>query len=260
MSDATDILIEVRDLALGYGTRVVLEGLNFDVHRGEVFVILGGSGSGKSSLIRRMMGLDPPISGEILIEGQSIVNADANTRLELSREFGVLFQAGALFGSLTLEQNVMLPLQEHTTLSRELCRLLAREKLRAVGLDGFEHYLPGSCSGGMKKRAGLARAMALDPPLLFLDEPSAGLDPVSSVGLDRLILDLRDRFGTTMVVVSHELDSIYTIVDRLIMVKDKGIAAQGTLEEAVASAKDPYIIEFFTRGGSKDPLAHRRHG
>ena len=203
--------ISVRDLTMAYGDFVLMRGLTFDVRRGDVFVIMGGSGCGKSSLLRHMIGLHEPAKGEILYDGDSFTNAEPEHRDELLRRMGVLYQQGALWSSMTLAENVALPLGEYTKLSAHEIREVACMKLALVGLKGFEDFYPSQISGGMRKRAGLARAMALDPDILFFDEPSAGLDPISSRLLDELILHMRDALGATVVMVTHELASIFAI-------------------------------------------------
>jgi phospholipid/cholesterol/gamma-HCH transport system ATP-binding protein len=249
----SDKIIEVSDLTIGYGSTVVMENLNFSVERGEVFVILGGSGCGKSTLLKHLIGLYVPMKGDILINGKSIVNASDKDRRELMRHFGVTYQGGALFGSLTLAENIALPLQEYTNYSKDKIHEVIEEKLGLVDLSGFGDYLPSEISGGMMKRAGLARAMALDPKLLFFDEPSAGLDPISSANLDKLILDLRDKLGSTMVIVTHELDSIFAIADRVIMLekKSKSIIAEGNPNDLRDNSNDAWVKEFLNRGGMK---------
>ena len=228
MSADNDNIIEVTGMTVGYGDYVILKDLNFSVRKGEIFVILGGSGCGKSSTLKHMIGLSKPLSGDIKIKGRSIVSASEEERDEMTREFGVLYQSGALFSSMTLEENVSLPLREFTDYSPEMISAVAKYKLSLVGLEQFSDFAPAEISGGMKKRAGLARAMALDPDILFFDEPSAGLDPISSAELDKLILELREKMKTTMVIVTHELDSIYSVADRVIIL-DKEI--QGIIDE-----------------------------
>jgi len=206
--------ITVTDLTMAYGNFVVQRYLNFSIRRGEVFIIMGGSGCGKSTLLKHLIGLKEPAQGDILYDGQSFTHADAKGRNELLRRIGVLYQGGALWSAMTLAENVGLPLGEYTDLGKEEIRAIARYKLSLVGLRGFEDFYPAAISGGMRKRAGLARAMALDPEILFFDEPSAGLDPISSKRLDDLILELRKSLGATFVVVTHELASIFDIADR----------------------------------------------
>ena len=223
-------IIEVRGLTAAYGDSVILENVSFDVHRGEVFVILGGSGCGKSTLMKHLIGLLPPAAGEILIDGGNLNTASGAERARLIKKFGVMYQSGALFGSLTLEENVMLAMEEFTDLPADARQLVARMKLSLVGLERFALHFPAEVSGGMQKRAAIARAMALDPAVLFLDEPSAGLDPVTSAGLDELIRTLNRNLGVTFVIVSHELASIYAVADRVIMLDSskRGILAEGS--------------------------------
>jgi phospholipid/cholesterol/gamma-HCH transport system ATP-binding protein len=241
--------IEVKDLTIGYGDFIVLKNLSFSVKKGEIFAILGGSGCGKSTILKHIIGLHKPKGGEILVNGKSMVNATEREREKLMLEFGVLYQSSALFSSLTLEENVALPLNEFTDLPPELISALARTKLGLVSLSGFEDFAPAEISGGMKKRAGLARALALDPEILFFDEPSAGLDPISSAELDRLILDLRDTLGTTMVIVTHELDSIFSVADHVIILDKeiKGITEEGNPLELRKNTKNAWVKEFLTR-------------
>jgi phospholipid/cholesterol/gamma-HCH transport system ATP-binding protein len=244
--------IEMRGLTLSYGTKVILHDVNAVVQRAEVFVIMGGSGCGKSTLLRHLIGLMAPAAGEILYDGENFWAAPEEIRQARLRRFGVLFQGAALWSSMTLLENVALPLGEYTKLSPEDIDGLARYKLSLVGLRGFEDYYPAEISGGMRKRAGLARAMALDPEILFFDEPSAGLDPVSSRRLDELILQLRDALGATVVVVTHELASIFAIADRAIFLdaETRTVRAEGKPQELLEQSQDPVVREFLTRGAS----------
>ena len=246
---ADDIIIEVTDFTARYGDQTVIDDISFSVKRGEIFAILGGSGCGKSTVLKHMIGLYKPYAGRVLIDGEDIATAEGEDRLKILKRIGVLYQSGGLFGSMTLAENVALPLQEHTELPPEIIDTLVRMKLQMMGLGGFEGHLPSEISGGMKKRAGLARAMALDPDILFFDEPSAGLDPVTSAGLDQLLLKLRASLGTTMVVVTHELPSIYTIADRCVMLdaRVKKIVAQGKPERLRDEPPDPWVGDFFRR-------------
>jgi phospholipid/cholesterol/gamma-HCH transport system ATP-binding protein len=245
MKSPADI-IEVTGLTAAYGEETVLRDLNFSVRRGEVFVILGGSGCGKSTLMKHMIGLYKPASGEILIDGEDIVAAEGKNRLAILRKIGVMYQNGALFGSMTLMENLCLPMEEFTNLPAEARTLIAAMNLSLVGLQKSGHLLPAEISGGMRKRAAIARAMVLGPAIIFLDEPSAGLDPVTSAEMDELILRLAHSLGITFVIVSHELSSIHAIADRVIMLdrNTKGISATGTPEELAASS-DPQVRRFF---------------
>ena len=246
--------IEVRGLEMSYGSTVLMRDLTFEIRRGEVFVIMGGSGCGKSTLMRQLIGLKPTLRGEIRVDGLDFVRASEPERQAITRRFGVSFQGGALWSSLTLAENIALPLQRWTPLSPPEIRGLARLKLAWVGLAGFEDYYPAEISGGMAKRAALARALAMDPEILFFDEPSAGLDPVSSRRLDELILQLRDALGTTVVVVTHELESIYAIADRALFLNAsrRTMSALGTLAE-LKHAPDPGVRAFLESGGSAGP-------
>jgi phospholipid/cholesterol/gamma-HCH transport system ATP-binding protein len=237
-------MIRVRNLAIGYNGSAVQRRLDFDVQKGEVFLILGGSGCGKSTLLRTLIGLLPSIQGDFELDGVKPVGGEPQ-----QPSFGVLFQSSALFGSLTLEQNVALPLSTWTNLDPDTIAAIVRWKLGLVGLDGFENHMPAELSGGMRKRAGIARALALDPPLLFLDEPGAGLDPVTSADLDALIKTLNKGFGVTVVIVTHELPSIYEIGDRCIMLdRDAGTAiAEGRPTDLRDHSEDPRVRRFFHR-------------
>ena len=209
MAIKENCIVEVRDLTIGYGDRIVLENLNFSICRGEIVCIMGDSGCGKSTLLKHIIGLYEPMKGDIFIRNKSIVFAPDAEKKMIMRSFGVTYQGGALFGSMTVAENVELPLREYSELDFSERMKIVEEKLELVGLSGFGDYMPSELSGGMRKRAGLARALALEPDLLFFDEPSAGLDPVSSAELDRLILKLREHAGATIVVITHELDSIF---------------------------------------------------
>ena len=244
---ADDKIIEVSGLTAGYAGRVILRDITFGVGRGEIFVILGGSGSGKSTLLKNMIGLYPAMAGEVLICGENIVGTSGTKREQILRQFGVMYQGGALFGSMTLAENVALPLEECTRLPREARVLLARLKLQLVGLGEFADYLPSETSGGMVKRAAVARAMALDPGILFLDEPSAGLDPITSAGLDELIRALSRDYGITFVIASHELASIYAIGDRAILLEGGRILAEGAPIELRDHPTNDYARAFFRR-------------
>ena len=248
-----DIKIEIKDLTMAYGSFVVMRNINAQINRGSVFIVMGGSGCGKTTLLRGMIGLMAPAKGDVFYDGRSFWSADEDTRQAMLRKFGVLFQGGALWSSMTLAENVALPLSEYTALPPNEIEAIVRLKLALVGLKGFEDFYPAEISGGMCKRAGLARAMALDPEVLFFDEPSAGLDPISSRNLDQLILELRDSLGATIVVVTHELQSIFTIADDSIFLdlETRTMRAHGNPKELLAHSTDPTVREFLTRGAEK---------
>ena len=257
-ANGNPVKIEISDLTMAFGSFVVMRDINAKVREAEIFIIMGGSGCGKSTLLRHMIGLKRPAKGDILYNGQSFWHATEEARQEKLRNFGVLFQSGALWSSMTLEENVGLPLGEYTELSPAEIQEVARLKLALVGLKGFEGFYPAEISGGMCKRAGLARAMALDPDILFFDEPSAGLDPITSKRLDDLILRIRDCLGTTIVVVTHELPSIFTIADTSIFLdaETKRVIAHGNPKELVKEGNsDPKVREFLLRGDpEKTPI------
>ena len=241
--------IAVDDLECGYEGRVLLQHVTFTVQPGELFFVIGGSGCGKSTLLKHMIGLQRPTAGTIRYFGESFTHAAPTRRRELLRTFGVLYQNSALWSSLTLRENITLPLEEYTPLSKSERNELAALRLAQVSLSGYEDYYPSEISGGMKKRAALARALALDPAIVFFDEPSAGLDPITSRKLDELVLQIRATLGTTMIIVSHELDSIFSIADRVIMLEReaKGIIAEGNPRDLAQNSADPRVTEFLHR-------------
>ncbi len=251
MTSPAHIKIEIRGLTMAYSSFVVMRDISAEIKRGEIFVIMGGSGCGKSTLLRHMIGLKEPAQGDVFYDGVPFWQSGDDARRQKLRSFGVLFQSGALWSSMTLAENIGLVLGEYTRFSPGEIREIARLKLSLVGLKGFEDYFPAEISGGMCKRAGLARALALDPDILFFDEPSAGLDPVSSRNLDQLILQLRDSLGATFVVVTHELASIFTIADNSVFLdaNTRTVRARGNPRDLLKNSPDPAVREFLTRGG-----------
>src|ERR1700694_1634196 len=266
----SEAMISLRNLRVSYGEREILHGISFDVMRGETLVILGGSGSGKSTLLRTLVGLEKPSAGEVLIKRQDLAKTSTAEMDEIRRKIGMSFQGGALFGSMTVGENVALPLREHTRLEDSTIEIILRLKLQQVGLEGFEYYTPAQLSGGMKKRAAVARALAMDPEILFFDEPSAGLDPIIAAGIDELILELKQAFHMTIIVVTHELASAYLIADRMILIDKGNLVAIGTTQE-MRSSVQPRVRQFLDRvpepdvEGELDYLQtlteeYRRHG
>jgi len=241
-----DAIISVRDLRLRFGEREILHGISFDVRPSETLVILGGSGSGKSTLLRALVSLEKPSAGEIWVKGKNIAQVSGAEMDEIRKRLGMSFQGGALFGSLTVGENVALPLREHTELEDLTIQIIVRLKLEQVGLAGFEDYMPSQLSGGMKKRAAVARAMAMDPEILFFDEPSAGLDPIIAAGIDNLILKLKKAFRISIVVVTHELASAFLIADRVLLLDKGDIVALGTREE-LRESTHPRVRQFLNR-------------
>ncbi len=241
-----EAMISLRNLRVSYGEREILHGIGFDVMRGETLVILGGSGSGKSTLLRTLVGLEKPSSGEIWLKGKNIAAISSHEMDEIRKKIGMSFQGGALFGSMTVGENVALPLREHTKLEDSTIEIILRLKLDQVGLSGFENYMPSQLSGGMKKRAAVARALAMDPEILFFDEPSAGLDPIIAAGVDELILDLKKAFHMTIIVVTHELASAFLIADRMVLIDKGNVVAIGSKEE-MRSSTHPRVRQFLDR-------------
>ena len=251
MSKESENILVVEDLVVHYGERKVLDGINLTIRRGETFVILGGSGGGKSTLLRNLVGLMRPSSGRILFDGEDFTAMDDVERIEIRKKMGMCFQGSALFNSMSLEDNVALPLREHTRLEPSTIDIMTKIKLELVGLGGYEAFLPSAISGGMKKRAGLARAMAMDPEIIFYDEPSAGLDPIVAAGIDMLIRRMQSTFNMTSVVVTHEMASVDLIADRVCMLKLGQVEAIGTPDE-LRQSKNEFVRQFFERRPEED--------
>lgn len=245
-AEHAETMISLHNLRVGYGDREILHGIGFEVMRGETLVILGGSGSGKSTLLRTLVGLEKPSSGEIWLRGQNLAAISTQELAEIRKKIGMSFQGGALFGSMTVGENVALPLREHTKLEDSTIEIIVRLKLDQVGLAGYENYMPSQLSGGMKKRAAVARALAMDPEILFFDEPSAGLDPIIAAGVDQLILELKKAFRMTIVVVTHELASAFLIADRMVLIDKGNVVAIGSTAEMRSSAH-PRVRQFLDR-------------
>ena len=245
-------MIEVKNLTMGYGSFVLQQNADFTVNKGDIFIIMGGSGCGKSSMLRVLTGLLPPLKGEVIIDGTNIAKASSAQLDNIRKKSGILYQSGALFSSMTLSENIALPLQQYSNYSAAEIKELASLKLSLVGLAGFDDFYPSEISGGMKKRAGLARALALDPEIVYFDEPSAGLDPISSRNLDDLIIEINRSLGTTIVVVTHELASIFAIGTSSVFLdpKTKSILAKGNPHDILKNPPNQEVLEFLTRGNA----------
>lgn len=247
------IIIKAENLSIGFNQLPILSNANFEVRQGEIFTILGGSGCGKTTLMRNLIGLETPISGDIFLNNTNITTAHSSEKKQLKKDLGVMFQSGALLSSMSLIENVMLPLNEHTKLSKKTKQAIALLKLMLVGLEKYAHYAPSSVSGGMVKRAAIARAMALDPSVIFLDEPSAGLDPITSRELDQLILDLSRNYNITFVMVTHELESIRRISDRAIVLNGGQIIANDSIYNLENNSNLPFVKQFFNGKNQDNP-------
>ncbi|MDR2017749.1 MAG: ATP-binding cassette domain-containing protein [Syntrophobacterales bacterium] len=249
MNSDSDIVISVEGLTVRYGENTILDNVSLQVHRGEILIIAGGSGCGKSTLLKHIIGLSKPSGGRVVINGIDITTATYDKLKDLRKEIGMLFQSSALFGSMTIAENISLSLATFTDLSAETIELITKMKLGMVGLAGYENHFPAELSGGMQKRAGIARAMAMDPRILFFDEPSAGLDPITAAGIDNLIKSLNRGMGTTMVIVTHELQSIFAVAQRIVMLdkSKKGVIAVGNPLELKEKSTDPMVKNFFNR-------------
>lgn len=252
-----ELIIQIKDLVVQYGARTVLNGVNLDIYKGESIAILGKSGCGKSTLLRHTIGLSSPTSGQVFIRDKDITAMDEDDKISILKKIGMLFQSAALFNSMTIGDNVALPLREHTELEESTIKIMTNMKLGMVGLAGFDEFRPSQLSGGMKKRAGLARALAMDPEILFCDEPSAGLDPVVAAGIDNLILSLKKAYKMTIVIVTHEMASVEIIADRIAMMHEGKVLAVGTVAE-LKSNPHPVIQQFFNREPDEDEIDKER--
>ena len=251
-------IIQIRHLVTSYGSRQILKDINLDIHADETFVILGRSGCGKSTLLRHLVGLEKPDHGDIHIKGQDINSMHQRAREKLLTRIGMLFQNGALFNSMTISDNVALPLREHTRLDPSTIQIMTRMKLDLVGLSGFEDFMPSQLSGGMRKRAALARALAMDPDILFCDEPSAGLDPIVAAGIDHLILKLKKAFKMSIILVTHELASVFLIADRIALLDNGQVAFLGTRDE-MQNSDDPHVRQFLERQPDQEHIDPETH-
>jgi len=251
-------MIVIKDLSKTFGKRKVLENINLKIEKGEITVIMGGSGCGKSTLLKHLIGALKPDKGEIIIEGKDITKMDENSLDKMRKKFGMLYQSGALFNSMSVGENVALPLREHTKLDNKIIEIVVKMKLELVGLTGFNELFPSQISGGMKKRVALARAIALDPQVVFYDEPGAGLDPVTRSVIDKLIMDLSKKLNITSIVVTHEMESAFTIADKIAMVHQGKIIADGTISEIKNSQNE--VVQQFINGSPEGPLTRQRSG
>ncbi len=246
-------MISIRGLNSHYGKRQVLRDISFEIPRNQVTVIMGRSGCGKTTMLRHLIGLKPTAPGQIAIEGEDLGSFDDRRLQSYRRRIGVLFQSGALFNSMTVQENIEVPLKAHTRLADETIRIMSTIKLHLVGLSNFGHFMPSQLSGGMRKRAGLARALSMDPEILFVDEPSSGLDPITAAGLDRLILELREALGMTIIVVTHELESAFLIADQLVVLEQGRLVAAGS-PDTVRASRDEHVLQFLNRQADANPV------
>ncbi len=258
MTNKPEVVISVKDVVKSFGPRRILNGVTLDIYQGETLVVMGGSGCGKSTLLRHMIGSHKPDSGEIWMFGKDIAKLDDDELHEVKKKFGMLFQSGALFDSMTVGENIALPLREHTKLDENIINIIVKMKLELVGLRGFENLMPSQLSGGMKKRVGLARAIVMDPTIVFYDEPTAGLDPVMTGVVDKLTIDLTKKLNITSVVVTHDMNSVFRIADRIVMLHQGNVLEIGTPEE-IRKSKNP-IIQQFVSGSAEGPISFFQTG